>query len=98
LIERLFCFENFCIEKFDRDFNRFLSKTIFVNYEISKIFLEKERENAEKLQGIIQIKDEEILNFKTKISMLEQVSFKLKCFKICKESYRKQKYVKKDAA
>jgi len=50
---------------------------MFVNYEISKIFLEKERENTEKMTEIMNAKEDEISNLKTKVSMLEQVNFSI---------------------
>lgn len=73
LIEKLFTFENFQIEKFDHDFNGFLSRVIFLNYELSKKFLEREREICENVQQELLTKDDEILSLKNKISSLEQV-------------------------
>jgi len=72
LLERLFVFENFQIEKFDKDFNRFVAKLQCMNYELSKIFLEKERHNIENLTQKLLHKDEEVAQLKNKVSMLEQ--------------------------
>jgi len=72
LLERLFVFENFQIEKFDQDFNRFVAKLQCINYELSKNFLEKERHNIENLNQKLLHKDEEIAQLKNKVSMLEQ--------------------------
>lgn len=72
-MERLFAFENFEIEKFDKDFNRFLSKAVFMNYELCKQFLEKERDDNETIKKMLQIKEDEVVSLKNKITMLEQV-------------------------
>jgi len=74
LLERLFVFENFQIEKFDKDFNRFVAKLQCINYELSKNFLEKERSNIDLLQQKLLHKDEEVAQLKNKVSMLEQVT------------------------
>ena len=42
-------FENFNIEKFDKDFNRFVARLSSINYELSKKSLEKERHNKKRL-------------------------------------------------
>jgi len=73
LMEKLFVFENFNIEKFDHNFNQYLSRVIFINYELSKKFLEMERENNEKMKESIIKKDDEISILKNKITLLEQV-------------------------
>ncbi len=96
LMVRLFSFENFKIESFDQDFNRFLSKTIFVNYEISKLFLEKERENVVKALELVKIKDQELFNLKSKITLLEQVSLVCIMPLTCEESYREQENVEEN--
>lgn len=81
-MEKLFVFENFNIEKFDHNFNQYLSRVIFLNYELSKKFLEMERENNEKMKESILKKDDELTNLRSKITLLEQVFFPQK--NICK--------------
>lgn len=76
-MERLFSFENFQIEKFDRDFNAFLSRSIFVQYELTKKFLERERQTTEKLEEALDQKNKEIVSLKTQISQLEGVYFQI---------------------
>ena len=76
LIEKLFAYENFQIEQFDQNFNRFLSKAIHLNYELTKNFLSKERENNEIMKGLILKKDEELVSLRTRVSLLEQVIYK----------------------
>lgn len=77
LMEKLFVFENFNIEKFDHNFNQYLSRVIFLNYELSKKFLEMERENSEKMKESLIKKDDEIMGLKSKITLLEQVPLSL---------------------
>jgi hypothetical protein len=72
-MERLFAFENFQIEQFDRDFNAFLSRSIFLQYELTKKFLEMERAKNEHLEEIIKQRNRDINNLKTQISQLENV-------------------------
>ena len=74
LLERLFGFENFSIDKFDKDFNNFCNKSFFLNYELSKTIIKREQQNNEKLQKIIENKNEELNKMKEQISNLEKVN------------------------
>ena len=74
-MERLFGFENFSIDKLDKDFNIFCNKSIFLNYELSKTIIKREQENNEKLQKIIANKNEELNKMKEQIANLEKVKY-----------------------
>lgn len=73
LMEKLFTFENFQIENFDKDFNSFLTRSFFVNYELMKNFLQRERSKVEELQRTILQKNSEITGYKQEIHALEKV-------------------------
>ena len=73
LIEKLFAYENFQIESFDKAFNQFLSRAVHLNYEITKKFLTRERENNETMTASILKKDEELIGLRNKVALLEQV-------------------------
>ena len=72
-MERLFGFENFSIYKFDKDFNSFCSKSIFLNYELCKVMIKREQENNEKLQKVIKSKNDELKKMKEQVTNLEKV-------------------------
>lgn len=72
-MERLFTQENFETQKIDRDFNRFLSKSLFLHYELYKKFLEQERERNEQLQILLEKKDTELKQMNHKVAQLEEV-------------------------
>jgi len=75
LLEKIFTFENFSIEKVDKDLNRFLSRTFFINYELYQKFLQQERDKNEQLQVLLDKKDTELKQFSAKYSQLEEVGF-----------------------
>jgi hypothetical protein len=77
LMERLFAFENFQIENFDRDFNQFLNRSFFVNHELTKKFLQRERVKIDELQQVILQKNSEISGYKKEIHALEKVAYLL---------------------
>jgi len=74
-MERLFTQENFETIKIDRDFNRFLSKSLFLHYELYKKFLEQERDRNEQLQILLNNKDIELKQMNNKIIQLEEVIY-----------------------
>ena len=79
-MERLFGFENFSIYKFDKDFNSFCSKSIFLNYEFCKVMIKREQENNEKLQKVIKSKNDELKKMKEQVVNLEKVKICLQIF------------------
>jgi len=72
-MERLFTQENFETQKIDKDFNRFLSKSIFLNYELYKKFLEQERDRNDQLMILLNKKDIELKQVQNKVAQLEEV-------------------------
>ena len=72
-MERIFGFENFSIYKFDKDFNSFCSKSIFLNYELCKVMVKREQENNEQLQNVIKSKDNDLKKMTEQIAILEKV-------------------------
>ena len=73
LLERIFTTESFENNKIDKDFDRFLSKTVFIHYELCKKFIEQERSDKDQLSQLLQKKDIELKQLHGKISQLEEV-------------------------
>ena len=73
LLERVFTSENSESDRIDKDFDRFLSKTVFIHYELCKKFIEQERSDNDKLKQLLQKKDIELKQLQSKISQLEEV-------------------------
>jgi len=72
LLERVFTFENFSINNVDKDLNRFLSRTFFINYELYQKFLQQERDKNEQLEVLLEKKDNELKQFSAKYTQLEE--------------------------
>ena len=58
----------------DKNFSTLLNKTLFLNYEFFKIFVEKQLNKNEKLTEEILITKDENFNLKSQLSKLEIVN------------------------
>jgi hypothetical protein len=70
LLERLFSFENFAIENFDKDFMAFCNRSMAVHFEMMKAVMHREQDIAAKLHITVEEKNKEIKNLTSHITKL----------------------------